>query len=323
MGYSREVCKRAADELSRRRQQAEMQAAARRNRVIAKQPKAAEYERRMAVSAAQIARTVLSGADVQQALAAIQAENEKAQAELSALIAAAGESGENFYPSYTCPDCEDTGFTRHGICTCHKALLAHYASEELSKTTGMKLTSFDDIDLSFYSDDTRPVMRNIFDFCRAYGEQFDLTVDSLLLFGPTGVGKTHAALAIAKLATERGFSVIYGPTPTLLRKLEKEHFGRAEGDTEEILLSCDLLILDDLGTEMSTSFTNSALYDILNGRMLHGLPTIISTNLSAADWAPRYGEAIASRVLGTYESLHFVGDDIRQAKLERRLSGEA
>ncbi len=322
MGYSREIYLRAADELAHRRQQAEMHALARRTRILQKQPKAADCERRMAASAAKIAHIVLAGGDVKKALATAQAENEQAQKELAALIAAAGETGTDFSPVYTCPLCEDTGFNGNGLCTCHKALLARYACEELSKTTGMKLTDFDSIDLGFYSDDVRSHMQDVFDFCRAYGEQFDLSVDSLLLFGPTGIGKTHAALAIAQLATERGFSVIYGPTPTLLRKLEKEHFGRAEGNTEEALLDCDLLILDDLGTEMSTAFTNAALYDILNGRMLAGLPTIISTNLTAADWAPRYGDAIASRVLGTYVSLHFMGDDIRQAKLERRLSGE-
>ncbi len=323
MGYTRDVCLRAAEELARRRQTAEAAATARRKRVLQKQPAAADCERRMALSAAEIARVVLSGGNVSAALKKAQEENEAAQRELAELIKAAGESGTDFSPVYTCALCNDTGFKGTHICTCHTALLAKLASEELSKNTGMKLHSFDEIDLTYYDEDARTRMGNIFTFCRAYAEHFEPHADSLLLFGPTGTGKTHAALAIARTATEKGFAVLYGPAPTLMRKLEREHFNREEGNTEEALLSCDLLILDDLGTEMTTAFTTACLYDILNGRMLAGRPTIISTNLSASDWAPRYGEAVASRVLGTFEPLAFVGNDVRQAKLERRLAGEA
>lgn len=322
MGYSREVCKRAAEELSRRRQAAETEAVARHARVVAKQPGVLDCERRMAASAGQIARVVLNGGDVEAALAEARRENEQAQQELAALIAAAGETGTDFTPRYTCPLCEDTGYKGNHICACQSALLAQYACETLSKSSGMKLASFDEMDLTYYDETVREKMAKNLDFCREYGEQFDTSVDSLLLFGSTGTGKTHAALSIAKLATERGFSVIYGPVQTLLRKLEKEHFGKEEGDTEESLLSCDLLILDDVGTEMSTAFTNACLYNILNGRILAGLPTVVSTNLTAADWAPRYGDAVASRVLGTFVPLAFSGNDVRQAKLERRLADE-
>ncbi len=323
MGYSRDVCKRAAEELARRQQAAENEAFARRVRVIKAFPQALDCERRMAASAAQIALVVMNNGNVEETLARIQKENEAAQKELAGYIAAAGEQGTDFSPRYTCTKCNDTGFADNRVCACHQALLAQYAGEALSKTSGMKLTSFDTVDLSYYDETSRSRMADNFAFCRAYADQFDTNADSLLLFGSTGTGKTHAALAIAKTATDRGFSVIYGPVQTLLRQLEKEHFGKVEGDSEEALLSCDLLILDDLGTEMSTSFTNSCIYNIVNGRMMAGLPTIISTNLSAPEWAPRYGEAIASRVLGTFEPLSFAGNDVRQAKLERRLSDEA
>lgn len=322
MGYNRDVCLRAAEELSRRRQKAAAEAIARRKRVLEKQPAAADCERRMAASAAKIAQVVLSHGDVEAALAAAQKENQQAQEELAAYIAAAGEQGRDFSPLYVCPLCEDTGYKGTKICQCQTALLAKYAGEALSKSSGMQLASFEDIDLSYYDDDARNRMANNFAFCKAYGEQFDTRADSLLLFGPTGTGKTHAALAVARLATEKGFSVIYGPAQTLFRKLEREHFRGEEGETEEALLTCDLLVLDDVGTEMTTAFTNACLYDMLNGRMLAGLPTIISTNLTPSDWGARYGEAVASRVLGTFEPLSFAANDVRQAKLERRLSGE-
>ena len=322
MGYDREICLRAAEELARRRQQAVADAAAKRKRVLEKQPTAADCERRMAASAATIARVVLSHGDVKTALAAAQEENRLAREELASLIAAAGETGTDFSPVFTCPLCEDTGRHGNAVCACQAALLAKYAGEALSKSTGMKLSSFDEIDLSYYDSDVRDRMADNLAFCRAYGEQFDPTADSLLLFGPTGTGKTHAALAIARLATEKGLSVVYGPVQTLFRKLEREHFRNEEGETEESLLACDLLVLDDVGTEMSTAFTNACLYNILNGRLLAGSPTLISTNLTPAEWSTRYGEAIASRVLGTFEPLAFTANDVRQAKLERRLAGE-
>ncbi|MBR3290534.1 MAG: ATP-binding protein, partial [Clostridia bacterium] len=105
----------------------------------------------------------------------------------------------------------------------------------------------------------------------------------------------------------------------IFHRLEKEHFGRADGDIESVLTGCDLLVLDDLGTEMTTSFTTACLYNIINLRMLAERPTVISTNLTAADWPARYGPALASRVLGTFQPLWFIGADIRQAKMARRL----
>lgn len=322
MGYNNTVFQLATGELSRRRQAAEREATQRRERVIEKQPAALEYERIMRQSAGKIARAFLAGGDMQKALAEIQKENEEAQEHLAACIAAAGEPGTDFSPVYTCPLCEDTGFVHGKMCSCLSRLLATYAGKELSRSTGMKPMSFDTLDETLYEEEDRDYMHQLITHFREYGEHFDRDSDSLLLFGPTGTGKTHFALSIAGMAIERGFSVVYGPIQTLFRKLEKEHFGRAEGDTLETLLSCDLLVLDDVGTERNNAFTISCLYDILNSRMIEGLPTIISTNLTAADWSDRYGEAIASRVLGTYDPWEFPGKDIRLTKMKRRNSSE-
>lgn len=324
MSYSREVYDSAMAELARRRREAEGCAAALRERVCRAEPRAAELERRMAGSVAQVAKAVLKGGDPTETLQRVERENLAAQEELRNLLHARGEKADNFSPQYTCPICKDTGYTGRTTCACLKALLAEYAGKQLSGITGMRLTSFDEMDLRYYSDrpdalrgeSPREHMADVLEYCRAYGENFHAEAESLLLFGPTGTGKTHTALSIARLAAERGFSVVYGPVQQLLHRVEREHFGRAEGDSEETMLQCDLLILDDLGTELTTAFYTTALYSILNGRMLSGKPTVISTNLSPADWHGRYGEQIASRVLGTYQPLLFMGSDIRQAKLE-------
>lgn len=325
MSYSREVYDAAAAELQRRRREAEGAAEALRERVCRKYPRAAALERQMAQAAPQVAQAVLNGGDPTETVRRIERDNLAAQEELRQILAAAGEKARDFSPQYTCPLCGDTGYVGREMCSCFRALLADGAGKQLSRITGMKPARFEEMDLRYYSDlpdaergeSPREHMADVLDYCRCYGENFHAQAESLLLFGTTGTGKTHTALSIARLAAERGFSVVYGPVQQLLHRVEREHFGRAEGDAEDTMIACDLLILDDLGTELTTPFYTATLYNIINGRLLRGAPTIISTNLLPADWPGRYGEQIASRVLGTYQPLLFVGRDIRQVKLEQ------
>ena len=325
MSYSREVYDAASAELQRRRREAEGAAEALRERVFRKYPRAAALERQMAQAAPQVAQAVLNGGDPTETVRRIERDNLAAQEELRQILAAAGEKARDFSPQYTCPLCGDTGYVGREMCSCFRALLADGAGKQLSRITGMKPARFEEMDLRYYSElpdaergeSPREHMADVLDYCRCYGENFHAQAESLLLFGTTGTGKTHTALSIARLAAERGFSVVYGPVQQLLHRVEREHFGRAEGDAEDTMIACDLLILDDLGTELTTPFYTATLYNIINGRLLRGAPTIISTNLLPADWPGRYGEQIASRVLGTYQPLLFVGRDIRQVKLEQ------
>lgn len=126
-------------------------------------------------------------------------------------------------------------------------------------------------------------MTSVLRYCRDYAEDFRCgpqgSSPSLLMAGPTGVGKTHVSLAIARTVSDKGYGVVYGPVQGLLHRLEREHFGRAEGNTEEMLTGCDLLILDDFGTEFSGPFYTACLYNLINTRMLEERPSILSTNL--------------------------------------------
>ena len=252
--------------------------------------------------------------------------NLAAQEELASILAAAGETVRDFEPQYTCPHCSDTGYHDGKRCSCFQKLLRDTAAARLCALTGMTLHSFDELDLTFYSDEfdevlgcsPREHMREIIAYCRHYGEHFSTDCPNLLLRGATGTGKTLVSLCIAAAACSREMNVIYGPVQVLLRQLEKEHFGREDGEAEETLTSCDLLILDDLGTEFSSPFYTSSLYAIINERLLGGRPTIISTNLDADAIYTHYGEQIASRLIGAYEPLLFVGQDVRQQKQQRR-----
>ena len=155
-------------------------------------------------------------------------------------------------------------------------------------------------------------------YCKNYADNFSLKSPSLILYGATGLGKTHLSLAIAGEVIGKGFGVIYGSAQNLLNRLENEKFGRSgqDGDTLSLLLECDLLILDDLGAEFSTAFTLSAIYNIINSRMLASLPTIISTNLEPGELDKKYDQRIASRILGSFTPVYFCGRDIRQLKIK-------
>lgn len=143
------------------------------------------------------------------------------------------------------------------------------------------------------------------------------------MYGKTGVGKTHLSLSIAKAVAERGFNAAYGSIVNLLTIIEREHFGKVSEeenmDTVNLLINADLLVLDDLGAEFSSQFYESVTYNIINSRINLGLPTIISTNLTAAELQKKYNERIISRIFGEFSTLCLVGEDIRQIK---RLNGE-
>ncbi|MBQ5885131.1 MAG: ATP-binding protein [Clostridia bacterium] len=136
-----------------------------------------------------------------------------------------------------------------------------------------------------------------------------------MFLGRTGLGKTHLSLSIANVAIDKGFGVIYGSSQNFFNQIQDEAFGRKQGDTLNALLDCDLLILDDFGTEFMSTYISSAIYNIINSRILRSLPTIISTNLSLSEINSQYGERIMSRILGNYVIKQFTGKDIRQIQM--------
>lgn len=326
MGYNREVYDAAMAELERRRSEARSKAAALHDRMALKYPRIPDIEQQMSQSAIQVARAVLAGGDVIAAVSAIRSQNLALQAELAELLSKEGERALNFEPRYACPHCEDTGYKNGRMCDCLSLLLREEAFKRLSYTGMMKDAAFDTFQLDYYPDTAEPRgvspsqrMKEVLAYCRCYADDFGDTSPSLLLRGPTGIGKTHMSLAIAKQVITKGCGVVYGPVQRLLHQLEKEHFGRAGGNSEEMMLECDLLILDDLGAEFASPFYTSCLYNLINSRMLDGKPTIISTNLTQSELMERYGEQITSRLIGTFVPLTFAGKDIRQIRLRDRI----
>jgi DNA replication protein DnaC len=160
------------------------------------------------------------------------------------------------------------------------------------------------------------IMEKNLAICKKYAAAFGTDSGNLLFVGNTGLGKTFLSACIARAAADKGYSVAYESAPHLFAKLEKNRFDPDETTRMETdkLHNCDLLILDDLGTELPGNFVTAALYSLVNDRLLSGKPMVISTNLNVDEIARRYSPQIGSRLQGSFQRLTFVGEDIRVLK---------
>ena len=245
---------------------------------------------------------------------------EKAEA-----LVAAGYPSDYLDGVYSCPICRDTGYTDKGEnCSCLMKLYEEEKSAYLSSIPGHEGDSFAAFSLDYYTGADRAVMEMTLDSCRSYAMNFGPDSPNLLFRGGTGLGKTFLSGCIAKAVSDKGFSVVYETAGEAFAAFEDRKFSRDLAQSEAAaqrvrrILDCELLILDDLGTEMSTNFTHSALYSIVNSRLASGKKTIVSTNLSAAEMEQRYTPQVVSRISGEYDVVSFRGRDIRAIKKERR-----
>ena len=216
-----------------------------------------------------------------------------------------------------------TGYIGAEMCECLRELCRQEQKKEVSILSGSR-DSFGSFRLDYYSDRVDPnygvsprtLAEKNFRECKHYAVFFSDKSDNLLLSGNPGLGKTFLSACIARTVADRGYSVAYETAGHLFTKMERAKFMNDEQARQETesYTHCDLLILDDLGTEMPGQFTNVALYGIINDRLLLGKPTIISTNLNTDDIAKRYTPQIASRLRGSFKRVPFIGEDIRLMK---------
>ena len=222
-----------------------------------------------------------------------------------------------------CPVCGGSGYMGTQMCSCLKALCVEEQEKELT-LLGHGNEEFSRFRLDYYPDridpklgrSMRAIMQRTFELCRQYADSFSPLSGNLLFSGDTGLGKTFLSACIAKVVAGKGYSVVYESAPHLFAKLEKARFQNDEEARQEAekFARCDLLILDDLGTEMPGMFTTSALYTLVNDRILGQKATIISTNLSTDALDSRYSAQVASRLRGDFRRVAFVGEDIRVLK---------
>ncbi len=326
MKYTQEAYKRAQEELKRRRETAETVAWLHREEVLKKCPDLLVIEEHMKSAVVEATSLLGEDTDIEKAIKKLRKKNLQAQKEREELLKVAGFPKSYLEPQYECSLCEDKGYVDGRYCTCHLNALKRYACEELSRTSPSAGCTFENFDLSFYplkkDSETgvkiRDWMKSVLNYCNNYAESFSLKSNNVHLCGRTGLGKTHLSLAIANAVTQKGYNVIYITAPNMLRSIEKEHFSRdSEDASQEFYLDCDLLIIDDLGTEFQTPFSDCALFNIINSRILSGKPVIVNSNLSADELEKKYGERLASRI-GSYDLVTFRGSDIRQLKDNRK-----
>lgn len=319
MAYSRDTYEKAEQELKKRRSEALVKRAAHHDEAVRKIPEILELEETMARAGLDTIKAVGMGADSENYIMNLARINLEAQAKRKELLVSNGFPEDWLDVKYSCPKCEDKGSVNGYVCDCFKNLLRSIEYEKLCSQLPVDKCRFDNFRLDYYPEGAgispKKRMESVFGYCKAYAEDFGKGSPSLLLYGMTGLGKTHLSLAIAGKAVEKGHGVIYTTSQNLFNRLEREKFGRSEDNsTEQSILDCDLLIIDDLGAEFSTQFTVSALYNIINCRDLEGRPTIISTNLTPEKIKDVYSDRIASRILSNYVILQFDGADIRQLK---------
>lgn len=324
MAYKQIVYQRAKAELENRRKKAESENDARRLNAISLCPEIARVEAEIASYGLDAVKALGMGGDAEKYIRELSVKSLAAQERKKQLLKSIGFDEDYLDIKYTCPLCKDTGSHDGYFCDCQKKEVIAQAKALLGENTPVKKCTFEKFSLNYYPDvvdpslgkNQREHMKSIFNFCKDYANNFTRKAQWLIMYGGTGLGKTHLSLAIANVVIERGYDVYYGSIQSIMEKLEREHFGRktTEESEKDTIINADLLIIDDLGVEFVTQFTTAALHDVLNTRMLKGLPTVISTNLAMDEIYEKYTQRIASRLFGSSLPLAFCGKDIRQIK---------
>ena len=312
-----ELFRHAQRVVAARRQQAVTQAENARRAAYAAHPEISAADDAHMHAGLALARLAAAGGNLEEARARL----EQADAAVTDTARAAGYRRGDFEPSFTCPECRDTGIVNGKTCTCVEEVARTLRREEINQASPLGLCKFSTFDVNRYpaaveselGRPTRDYMAQLLEFCRKYAEKFSSQSRNLLFMGTAGLGKTHLALAIADAVLDGGHDVLYTSSAALMTRLGREQFDR-DAD-EEWLTACkeaDLLILDDLGTEFLSAVTISALYELINTRMLTHRPTIYTTNITDQQvFITRYTEKVASRMLGNCKMFKFFGTDQR------------
>ena len=283
-------------------------------------PELAEIDEKLSGTALDIFGAATSGGDVEKKLEEIRARHAELTERRRALLDKLGIPENAGEPVYDCPVCRDTGFAGGKMCSCLKKAIV----EETLVTSGLgglvKTQSFDSFSVEYYKDDPLAFQaaNDALYRCRSFAESFDPeSGKNLLLIGATGLGKTHLSTSVAKTVIERGFDVVYETAQNIFRDFGKQQFGRRDSDVEDETaryFDCDLLIIDDLGTELTNNFTVACLYNIIYTRLNGKKPMIINTNLAQKELRQRYEDRITSRLFGEFDPLFFTGKDVRSRK---------
>ncbi len=338
MKYRREIYQKVNKKLENSRKKAELKSLRFKESIFKKIPRLGEIERELTSNSLKLVKNIFAQHNIVkkkdenkvisenfvEIASKIKLKNDALNKEFSEILSENGLSLEDLEPNYNCKKCKDTGIFNGNECECKKNLLLKEVTIELNKLSAFELCTFESFSLEYYSNRPnvsgkvpRDVMSRVFNNCYTYAKNFEKKSNNMLFFGENGLGKTHLSLAIAHEVIKKGFNVIYATVQEIVKKCESEKFFHKDevGEETECFLECDLLIMDDLGAEFKTSFSKSAIYDIVNSRLLRRKKTVINTNMTMAEIENTYSKRFTSRIIGHYYRIEFCGNDIRSRVL--------
>ena len=323
MSYNKEDYIRIKREFSQKYLAAQSAAKERSLELYAKIPEVRQLDAVLGRTGMDIMAVVTAGGDTEAKLSEIRHRNDQLLEARKQLLVAAGYPEDYSDIRYSCEKCGDTGFVDTKMCDCMKRALVEAGYESSGLGALIRSQSFDNFSLDYYRTGgaNEESMRMASEGLRRFAEQFSKdTYRNYLLIGSTGLGKTHLSTSVAKVVIERGFDVAYVTAVGMFGDFNAKQFDKGAGmkNDPDRYFEAELLIIDDLGTEMTNQFTVSCLYDLINHRINNRLSTFINTNLSFRELESRYSERITSRILGEFHPILFAGQDVRRQKIQKQ-----
>ena len=322
MGYAKRNVEAVYEEFEARRQENLMSQAGRLNEVYRLCPEIKDIDKELSGTGLAIFGATMQGKNgLDERLRALRERNEALQERRASLLTDLGFDKDYTEIKYNCPICKDTGYDNAKMCSCLKNALVLKGYESSGIANLLKTQSFESFSLDVYPMECQDIMKRNYKKLHNFADNFDNCKEFFLLVGGTGLGKTHLSTSVAKSLVDRGYDVVYEIAQNIFSDFDADRFRDRYGDSELLsskYFDCDLLIIDDLGTEIITNYTVSYLYNIINTRINKKLPIIISTNLSAKEIKNMYHERITSRLFGEFTIVKFEGCDVRQRKISNK-----
>lgn len=244
-------------------------------------------------------------------------DTEELLAERERLLIAAGYDKNYDEPDFECKICSDSGYTRDlKLCKCVRELMAKESYTESTLAMGLRSKTFDNFSLSYYDGEAREKAENNLAVCKKYAVDFPKCgkVAGMIFIGGTGLGKTHLSAAIGNAVSSKGILTVYESAAQIVDIYDQTRFNRIDASEKKKFENCELLIIDDLGTENVTQYSVSVISSLIDVRLVNGKQTVISTNLTPEKIKKIYGDRVFSRLFGEYRVLQFVGGDIRMKR---------
>lgn len=328
MGYSKKVVDFVADAFAKKRDMNEKSRQECLEKAYSACPRIKEIDAQLQNLSFEVMGAIALGKErCAEKIVEIKERNLSLQRERELLLVENGFAKDYTDLKCDCGLCQDTGYVNGILCSCYKNALRLKSYEHSGISSLLGKQGFESFSLDFYTGQDKEMMSDNLDDLYYFATHFDKDKRSFLLFGPTGLGKTHLSTAVAKHLIDNGYDVIYETAQNVFHdfELDRVNLSRSRFDYTVTLdepasnkyLECDLLIIDDLGTEMPSAFTTSCLYNIINTRLNKGLPIIANTNLKSEEIRRIYDDRITSRLFGEFIIKQFLGQDIRRQKIKK------